>query len=125
MVTGGIRWILRCEGAVLLVALCCAYAALHGSWWVFLAALLLPDLAMVGYLRGTRIGAACYNAAHSYVLPIALAAGALRYPMLGIPAIIWAAHIAFDRALGYGLKYGDAFTHTHLGPIGKAREGKH
>jgi hypothetical protein len=34
-------------------------------------------------------------------------------------AIIWAAHIGFDRALGYGLKYPTAFSDTHLGRIGK------
>jgi hypothetical protein len=122
MVTGGVRWILRSEGAVLLVALCFGYAALHGSWWIFIAALFLPDVAMAGYLGGTRLGAMCYNVAHSYVVPVVLAIVALRYPMLWIPAIIWGAHIAFDRALGYGLKYSDAFTHTHLGTIGKTRE---
>ena len=29
------------------------------------------------------------------------------------------AHSAFDRIFGYGLKYADAFQHTHLGWIGK------
>jgi hypothetical protein len=36
-------------------------------------------------------------------------------------ATIWIAHIGFDRALGYGLKYGSGFTHTHLGRIGRDR----
>jgi hypothetical protein len=34
-------------------------------------------------------------------------------------ALIWAAHIGFDRLLGYGLKYPTAFTDTHLGKIGR------
>jgi hypothetical protein len=34
-------------------------------------------------------------------------------------ALIWSAHIGIDRALGYGLKYGDGFASTHLGPIGR------
>jgi hypothetical protein len=34
---------------------------------------------------------------------------------------IWVAHIGMDRMLGYGLKYGDDFTHTHLGRIGAQR----
>lgn len=29
-------------------------------------------------------------------------------------------HSAFDRLLGYGLKYADSFQNTHLGRIGKA-----
>ena len=34
-------------------------------------------------------------------------------------ALIWAAHIGFDRLLGYGLKYGAGFGFTHLGRIGR------
>jgi hypothetical protein len=30
--------------------------------------------------------------------------------------LIWTAHIAMDRALGYGLKYPTAFKSTHLSP---------
>ena len=33
--------------------------------------------------------------------------------------MIWLAHIGFDRALGYGLKYSAGFGFTHLGRIGK------
>ena len=40
----------------------------------------------------------------------------LRSPRL---ALIWAAHIGFDRLLGYGLKYGAGFGFTHLGRIGR------
>jgi hypothetical protein len=36
-------------------------------------------------------------------------------------ALVWFAHIGMDRALGYGLKYDDAFTHTHLGIIGASK----
>ena len=34
-------------------------------------------------------------------------------------ALIWAAHIGFDRMLGLGLKYEAGFTFTHLGRIGR------
>jgi hypothetical protein len=34
-------------------------------------------------------------------------------------ALIWLAHIGFDRALAYGLKYPVAFGDTHLGRIGR------
>ncbi len=37
-------------------------------------------------------------------------------------AAIWIAHIAMDRALGYGLKPSPTgFTDTHLGRIGKGK----
>lgn len=50
-----------------------------------------------------------------------MAAGlALATPLALSIAMIWLAHIGFDRALGYGLKYSDGFGFTHLGRIGKA-----
>ena len=42
----------------------------------------------------------------------------VRFTILSI-AMIWLAHIGFDRALGHGLKYADGFGFTHLGRIGK------
>ncbi|WP_348642737.1 DUF4260 family protein [Mesorhizobium sp. B2-4-15] len=37
-------------------------------------------------------------------------------------ALIWIAHIAIDRALGYGLELSTGFQDTHLGRIGRKRE---
>ncbi len=71
---------------------------------------------MAGYLAGRRPGAAIYNLCHSYTAPLVtyLAlwySGRLSYSWL---ILIWFAHIAFDRLLGYGLKYESAFKDTHL-----------
>jgi hypothetical protein len=33
-------------------------------------------------------------------------------------ALIFVAHAAFDRRVGYGLKYAAGFTHTQLGSVG-------
>jgi len=119
---GGPRLVLRIEAAVVFVAGLAAYAWQGGSWSWFALLFLLPDLSMLGYLGGPRLGAGLYNAAHSYVAPAALAALALaghaQFPLLG--AIIWIAHIGLDRLLGYGLKYSTAFGDTHLGRIGRA-----
>lgn len=114
-----LRSILRFESALVLAALIVFYARLHVSWLLFAILILAPDVAMTGYLRGTRIGAWTYNAFHSYAAPV-VCLGLSLYDRNFLPiAIIWAAHIAMDRALGYGLKYGDSFEHTHLGLIGK------
>jgi hypothetical protein len=106
---------LRLEGLVAGVLAVAAYAMLGASWWLFAALILAPDLAMLGYVRGPRSGAAVYNLAHTYVLPVVL--GALGFgihlPLLMAVAAIWVAHIGFDRAMGYGLKLGD-FKATHL-----------
>ena len=120
---GGIRLLLRAEGAAALAIAVCAYAWLGLSWWWFAALFLVPDVSFAAYLFGPRIGAAAYNAAHSYVATLGLALAGLAMsdvPLLAIAAI-WTAHVGFDRMLGYGLKYPSGFHDTHLGRIGRAR----
>lgn len=119
-VHGSIRIWLRLEGLTALLLATCLYAHQGGSWLVFAMLFLAPDASFAGYLGGPRIGAAVYNVAHSYVGPLILA-GTLLGTGTGLPlAFLWAAHIGFDRALGYGLKYPSAFADTHLGRIGRA-----
>jgi Domain of unknown function (DUF4260) len=38
-----------------------------------------------------------------------------------VAAAIWIAHIAFDRLLGFGLKYPEAFKPTHLQTVERLR----
>lgn len=119
---GGVRTLLRLEGLAVLALSVAAYAQFGAGWGWFALLFLLPDLSFFGYLAGPRVGAAAYNAAHSYAGPLALlAAGILgAMPALLAIALVWCAHIGFDRALGYGLKYASGFRDTHLGPIGSA-----
>jgi len=67
---------------------------------------LAPNLFVAGYLAGPRVGALFHNAGHTCIVPIGL--GALSYilaaPLGRALALIWAAPIGMDRALGYGLK---------------------
>lgn len=111
-----IRATLQAEGAFIALACLTAFHALEGSWMLFVVLVLAPDLFMLGYLGGARLGAICYNMAHSYVTPLVLAAIGLwagSDVALQI-ALIWGAHIAADRAIGYGLKYARGFKATHL-----------
>lgn len=121
-VVGGVRSLLRLEGAVVLGVALAAYAQFGAGWGVFALWLLVPDLSMLGYLAGPRIGAALYNAAHSYAGPVLLLAfgvlAAMPWAVAG--GLIWFAHVGLDRALGYGLKYAAGFGLTHLGRIGRA-----
>ena len=116
--------LLRLEGVLVLGAALLAYHGLGGNWWLFALLLLVPDLSMLGALLGPVIGAKAYNAAHTYLVPglFGLAAWALGLTFLAPFALIWVAHIAMDRALGFGLKYPGLDHHTHLGLIGKARK---
>ena len=122
---GSVRAVLRLEGLCVLMASAFAYSTFGAGWGVFFACFLLPDLSFLGYLAGPRAGAFAYNAAHSYAGALACLAGAVAWPSQ-VPlavGLIWLAHIGLDRALGYGLKYGQGFGFTHLGPIGRtARE---
>jgi hypothetical protein len=116
VVRGAPGLVLRLEAAAVLGVSLAAYARTGESWPMFALLFLTPDLSMLGYLAGRRVGAAAYNAAHSYLIPVALGAVAVTLStphLLGV-ALIWVAHIGFDRLLGYGLKYGSAFTDTHL-----------
>jgi Domain of unknown function (DUF4260) len=118
-VQGKPRAWLRIEAVAVLSIAVGAYAVESRSWLLFIALFLLPDISFLAYLGGPRIGAAFYNSLHSYVFPIALvSAHYVGGPTLSIP-LIWIAHIAFDRVLGYGLKYDAGFVFTHLGRLGK------
>jgi hypothetical protein len=123
--TGKVRTVLRVEGLCVLAASALAYSKFGAGWGVFFACFLLPDLSFFGYLAGPRVGAFAYNAAHSYIGALVCLALSLLWPSQLPPAagLIWCAHIGFDRALGYGLKYSQGFGYTHLGLIGRqARE---
>jgi hypothetical protein len=121
-VAGGVAVLLRLEGLAVCAAALAAYAHLGASWLAFAALFLAPDLAMAGYLFGPRLGAAAYNLAHAYVAPLALGAASVALGSTAAEAIalVWIAHIGFDRALGLGLKYVTGFGQTHLGRIGRA-----
>ena len=116
--------LLRVEHAAMALAALVAFQLSDGNWWLFAALILVPDISMAGYLVNPRFGAWCYNAAHTWIAPVALwlVSVALEWPLLAQIGIILAAHIAIDRALGYGLKHESGFQDTHLGRIGRAIE---
>ena len=118
--TDGVRTLLRLEGLALATAACLAYWHVSGDWKWFAILFLAPDLSMAFYLFGSRVGAFAYNAAHSTLgaAALALLGVAMQRADLVSLALIWLAHIGFDRALGYGLKRASGFGDTHLGRIG-------
>jgi Domain of unknown function (DUF4260) len=110
------RILLHGEGLAVVAAAVALYFYAGYPWWLLLALVLAPDLSIIGFAAGQRVGAVAYNVAHTYALPVALAAagvlGEADWPVqLGL---IWLTHIGVDRAIGYGLKYPTAFKDTHL-----------
>lgn len=113
--------LLKLEGVAVFLGGLGAWLALGGPWWLFLLLLLTPDVSMLGYAAGPRIGAFVYNLVHSYPLPAALLALGLlvHNPVLALAGALILAHIGWDRVWGYGLKLPSSFQDTHLGRIGR------
>jgi hypothetical protein len=110
------RILLGVEGAAVAGAAIGVYFSAGFPWWLLVALVLAPDLTMIGYLAGPRVGATCYDGAHTYLVPVVLGAVGVIVDVDALQqvALIWLAHIGVDRALGYGLKYPSGFDDTHL-----------
>lgn len=110
------RTLLHLEGLAVLVLSLLVYSTLAGSWTQFALLFLTPDLFMLGYLLNKRVGAVCYNLAHTYVAALGIIA--IGYfdgsSFLLAFGVIVTAHIGFDRMLGFGLKYPTGFKDTHF-----------
>lgn len=113
--------ILRVESAAIGVVAIVIWLMIGGPPLLLIPALLAPDLSALGYLAGPRVGAVTYNLVHNWALPalLALVAIGTGEPFFILPATAIAAHVGFDRALGYGLKLPTSFHDTHLGRIGR------
>jgi len=118
---GGVRTLLRLEGAAAFAAALALYGHSGFSWPAFALLFLTPDLSMLGYLADSRTGANSYNLVHTYIAAVALSLAGFfgGVPVAFAGGLIWIAHIGFDRALGYGLKYSTGFGDTHLGHLGR------
>ena len=112
---------LRLEGVAAFAAGLAIFGATGGPWLLALPLLLVPDVSMVGYLHGPRLGALTYNLVHNWALGLAVL-GLGAWSGVGgvtLAGAILVAHVGMDRALGYGLKLPTSFQETHLGRIGR------
>jgi hypothetical protein len=124
--------LLRLEESAQFLICLWALALFDVPWWSYVLLAVGPDVGMLGYLAGPRVGALSYNVLHHKGLALlVLACGwaianTLYLPMpavldqqVWIPAgLILFGHASMDRMFGFGLKFGDNFHHTHLGWIG-------
>jgi hypothetical protein len=111
-VSGTPRLWLRVEAAALLTGALIAYSTTGQHWWLVPVVVLLPDLAMTGYVgHATPVPALVIGLGWWQHRPLVLGLG-----------LVWLAHIGLDRLMGYGLKYDDHFQHTHLGILGGDRK---
>lgn len=98
-----------------------AFYFLDFSWWWFIGLFFAPDIGAIGYVFNAKIGAFLYNLFHHQGLAILFwgIGFYLHLQVLQLIGVILFSHSAFDRILGYGLKYEKGFKFTHLGEIGK------
>ena len=117
----GVDLILRLEALAIFMAGVLLFLQLNGNALWLVPLLLVPDLSMIGYLGGPRVGAISYNLAHNVATAIVvLGIGWLAaIAPLGLAGAILLAHVGMDRTLGYGLKLPTDFKDTHLGRIGR------
>ena len=96
------------------------FGLLEYEWWWFLILILAPDIGMIGYFFGNKVGAACYNFFHhkGVAILIYLVGAYLSISLLLLIGVVLFSHSAMDRIFGYGLKYDKGFKYTHLGEIG-------
>ncbi len=92
------------------------FSTLPYAWWWFLVLLLTPDIGMIGYLFGNKTGALLYNSFHHKGIAISLYLLGIyiQENSIQLVGVILFTHAAFDRILGYGLKYEKGFKFTHL-----------
>jgi Domain of unknown function (DUF4260) len=87
------------------------------SGWVALGFAMMPDIALIaGMSSGLEKGqlhpraVPLYNVLHSFIGPIALGLlGVALGPSWLAAALAWGAHIAVDRAVGYGMRTSEGF----------------
>lgn len=122
-VTGKVRWLLRLEGLAIFFFALMAYEFMGFTWGFFVLVFFIPDVSWLAYFHSSKVGAFVYNIMHSYILPLMLFAYGffVSSSIANQLAIVWVAHIGFDRALGFGLKYAQGFRYTHFGKLGHSK----
>lgn len=97
------------------------FAHLPFAWWWWLVWILAPDLSMLAYLGGNKIGAIGYNFVHhkGIAIVVYLTGVYTNNVYLSFAGLILFGHSCMDRGMGYGLKYFSGFQDTHLGKIGR------
>lgn len=117
---------LKLEEAAQLVITVFLNSFLPIDWWWFWVWFLAPDVGFIGYAVNTKVGQWTYNILHhkGIAIIIYIAGVSLNNLELQFAGLLLFGHSAFDRMLGYGLKYADSFQHTHLGWIGKGHGNK-
>ncbi|HXB91115.1 MAG TPA: DUF4260 domain-containing protein [Puia sp.] len=115
------KTLIKLEEAAMFLLSICLLSRLPYAWWWWLVWILAPDVSMLAYLGGNRVGAIGYNFVHHKAVAIIVYLTGLytNTPALEFAGLILFGHSCMDRGMGYGLKYFSGFHDTHLGKIGR------
>lgn len=124
----GITNLLKLESTLLFIALTALYFILDLGFWPFVILFFAPDLTFVFYLFRPKVDAWAHNYGVAVMIAVVGLVYTFPFPWFGVGGLtsvglVMAAHIAFDRMLGCGLKYESGFKDTHLGTIGRRNAG--
>jgi hypothetical protein len=114
-----IEILLRLEGVVIFLICLWFYQRMGAPWLQFGLLWFLPDISMVGYFWGKKVGAIVYNIVHTYSFTFMLMVWGwfLKSELILGIGVIFTSHIALDRFLGFGLKHFTGFKDTSLGRL--------
>ncbi len=117
------KTLIKLEEAAMFLLSICLLSRLPYAWWWWLVWILAPDLSMLAYLGGNKVGAIGYNFVHHKAVAIIVYLTGLyiNTPALEYAGMILFGHSCMDRGMGYGLKYFSGFQDTHLGKIGREK----
>lgn len=95
------------------------FSQLQFAWWWYLVLILTPDIGMIGYALGNKVGAISYNLFHHKAIALAVYVFGLyqQNETIQLAGLILFGHSSMDRMMGYGLKTYEGFKFTHLGKL--------
>ena len=117
------KYLLKFEELLMFALSIFWFSKLNYTWWLYPLLFFAPDLSMLGYLGGAKVGAWLYNFVHHKALSIGIFVIGVLFvnQPLQLGGLILFGHSSMDRVLGYGLKHEDSFQDTHLGMIGASK----
>ncbi len=78
--TNKMKNIIKLEEAAMFGLSIFLLSSLNAEWWWYLILFLGPDVSMLGYLAGNKVGAACYNLFHHKGVAVAVFIAGLLLP---------------------------------------------
>ncbi len=89
--------------------------------WLIVILFFVPDMSLIAYIGGPKLGAFFYNLMQLYPSGVApFFVGLVFGNNIAVAAgVLMVAHVGAERAVGFGLKSSRGFKYNHLGKFGK------